>query len=599
MYLVYCFALLVFVYISPALAVFPRLILSARVATAIPFVSIFVIWCLQQTLTAVGAFSQTTVLTFSSGSALIASYRIRKLFTDSNARFDWPPTHRFLLVFNALVVVCFSAKLGSTSFRGHDEIYSWNMWAVQHYLGEPIDYYYTQSPYPQLFSILIAYCYKLLGSIELQLPVRALFGIFPFCLLSAIAVAPQEANYNNVARFVILIAILLLGTWISKNFDDGLADPMMASALIVSVSLFIHYVDSKNKELLWVAVICGIVAAYSKQPALIWTLISLPTLILLGVLRGRLPPVAMLAAGAILLFSLAWIVGEGSGFQYNKGVIDRSLQERGLIEQLLFATNTYFVKRPLLFLLLLASLISVINGKKYLDIFLIALVPSLLMWFIFGAYDVRLGIHVVSLGALLLTATKYNLPYLENSKVWERIGRFIQSHQIQTLVFIGVLVVTYSYVIVQKTLKEIGDGFDLYQGGKNTIYRYFGRDSAFVYEEIYQKPYLVLWIPTNYIYGIFYGHNKVARPKYDPVSQYTKQSFISEIMEVKPDYLFYGGKEKGVASPASDVLKELTRDCSYLFRIVAGLPNNLGYEVYQLTKDSSLLNQCRVELDKT
>jgi hypothetical protein len=66
----------------------------------------------------------------------------------------------------------------------------------------------------------------------------------------------------------------------------------------------------------------------------------------------------MLAAGTILLFSLAWIVGEGSGFQYNKGVIDRSLQERGLIEQLLFATNTYFVEMPLLFLLLLASLIT-------------------------------------------------------------------------------------------------------------------------------------------------------------------------------------------------------------------------------------------------
>lgn len=194
LYLLYCFILLAFVYVSPALALFPRLVLSARTSIAIPFVSIFAVGVLERILSVAGIFSQAVVVFISVAFALIALYRVRRLIVAGNFMFEWPSPHVFLLIFNGFIAFGFAAELGTTSFALDDEIYSWNMWAVQHYLGEPVDYYYTRSAYPQLFAVPIAYCYKLLGSIELQLPVKALFGIFPFCLLSAIALAPRAVN---------------------------------------------------------------------------------------------------------------------------------------------------------------------------------------------------------------------------------------------------------------------------------------------------------------------------------------------------------------------------------------------------------------------
>lgn len=321
MYLVYCFVLLVFVYVSPGLALFPRLLLSARTAIAIPFVSIFAVGLIEKTLSAAGAFSQAAVLSLSAALALTALYRVRRLFLAPDSKFEWPSPQVFLLIFNGLVAFGFAAELGTTSFALDDEIYSWNMWAVQHYLGEPIDYYYTGYPYPQLFAVLIAYCYKFLGSIELQLPVRALFGIFPFCLLSAIALAPREVSYGNAVKFSVLALVLLFGASASKYMNDGLADPMMVSALVMSVFLFICFDDREGKstEWLWIAVICGVVAAYSKQPALIWTGFALPILTLVNAIRRQWSPTALWAAGFGMLVSIAWVIGEGSGFQQNKG----------------------------------------------------------------------------------------------------------------------------------------------------------------------------------------------------------------------------------------------------------------------------------------
>lgn len=598
MFVVFCLALLVLVYVSPALAVHPRLILCAPTALAIPFFSVLIVSGFEVTLATAGFFSQSNVLAFSAGCTVVALFRMKKLIANSFSEFDWPKTHKVIFVITALVAFCFSIKLGSSSFGAHDEIYSWNMWAVQFYRGDPIDYYYTGSPYPQLFPMLIAYCYKLLGSVELQLPVRALIGIFPFCLLSAIAVAARDATFDNIGRYIVLTLVFLFGTGIHKTLDDGLADPMMASALVVAVSLFIRYVDSggRDRAALWLAAICSIVAAYSKQPALIWTLFSFPLLSILLVLRKRFPPLTLVAAAVVSLASLAWVLGASSGFLYNEGVMNRSLERREILQQLIVAADRYFVDKPLLLLIILAGGISTIRSKAHSIVFFLAILPSLLMWFLYGAYDVRLGIHVISLAALLTAATNYNIPLFANAKPWKSMGSHLQAKQVRVLTLVGALVMAYSFVTVQKTIQNVGDGFDLYSGGRNTIYRYFGRDSEFVYKEIYGKPRLVLWIPSNYIYGIFYGHNRVVRPNYDIGEPYTKESVLMELDKLRPDYVFYAGEVP--YGPASDLLYDLAKDCPYLFQAVAGFPNKGEYRVYRLTKYSRLLNQCSRDLDK-
>ena len=591
MYLIYCIILLLFVYIVPALAIYPRIMLSARTVAVIPFMSIFIIALIKSFLVLIGAFSHIVVLLVSIGLLLGALYRVAAVLAKS--RLDWPKPHQLIIMFNLLLMLYFSVILGSSSFNSHDEIYSWNMWAVQHFLGEPVDYYYTKSPYPQLFSIIIAYCYKILGNIELQLPVKALFAIFPFCLLTAIGLAPKEASYVNVARYFVLMLVLVFGTGLNKCFDRGLADPMMASALTVSVFLFLRYVcNTERTEQLWFSVICGIVAVYTKQPALIWVIISFPIISLISVSRNKLPFIMIAAATILFIAGLAWVSGSGSNFYSNQGVINASQHGRNLCEQLMFAINRYFVKRPLILLLLATSFISVIKTKKYRDIFFSLLMPSLLAWFIFGAYSLRHGIHVVSLAALLLTTTGYKLPFSESFNIWKLIGTFIQKKIVLLMVVLCFIVVVASVLEINKSIRKIGDGFDLYSGGKNTIYKYFGNDAAYIHEKIYNNPDILLWIPSNYIYGIFYGHNNIMRPNYDAFKQYNIESIISEIKEYRPDYLFYSTPLVAYG-PGSSLLYELAeKRCPYLFEKVTSPRNRFGYIVYRLKKDETLFSKC-------
>jgi hypothetical protein len=588
MYLIYCIELLVFVYIAPALAVWPRLVQCSTTAIAIPFLSIIIIAFIKTALVFIGEFSQTVILFISVGFTFMAVYRVKNVLIKS--RLDWPKEHLTIIAINLIISLYFFVKLSVSSFDTHDEIYSWNMWAVQHYYGEPIDYYYTQSAYPQLFSVLIAYCYKVLGNIELQLPVKALLAIFPFSMLTAIGIAPKETSNTNVARYFVIMLLLVLGTGIKKFFYDGLADPMMAAALTVSVFLFIRYQNEMDRtDLLWLSVLCGIASAYTKQPALIWILISFPVISLISVAVYRGPKVMIVAAGILVASGLIWVFGSGIGFYMNQGVINASQQGREVSEQLVFAINSYFVQKPFILLLFVMSIISIIRARRYGDIFLFLLMPSLVAWFLFGAYSLRLGIHVVCLAALLLTATNYKLPFLEVLKIWERIGALFQ----RKILLLTLLVVVVSALAASKSIRKIDEEFDLYEGGKNTIYKYFGDHAAFIYNKIYNNPDILLWIPSNYIYGIFYGHNKVIRPDYASSPKYTIEHVISEIKAHRPDYLFYSGPTVAYG-PGSHLLYELAeKRCPYLFEKVAGPPNKFGYIVYRLQKDEMLMSQCR------
>lgn len=171
MYLIYCLVLLLLVYLAPACALNPALLLSSRTAVAIPFVSIATVVVIQKALELTDRYSHELVLLVSLALLVIAVIRVFLLLRSlrpasgmdaGEQRFDWPATHRVLLVLSCLFGLYWAAQLGTSGFDTDDEIYSWNLWAVQHYLGHDIDFYYTQSPYPQLFPILISWCYKFL-----------------------------------------------------------------------------------------------------------------------------------------------------------------------------------------------------------------------------------------------------------------------------------------------------------------------------------------------------------------------------------------------------------------------------------------------------
>ena len=149
MYLSYCIALLIFVYIAPALAIYPRMLFSSRKAVAIPFLSVFIIYLLTSIFSKFGLFSQGVLIIISLTFFITALCRLTLLH--QSEIFDWPQLHVFVFIINLLIALSFSVNLGIESFSTDDEIYSWNMWAVQYFLGESVDFYYTKSPYPQLF----------------------------------------------------------------------------------------------------------------------------------------------------------------------------------------------------------------------------------------------------------------------------------------------------------------------------------------------------------------------------------------------------------------------------------------------------------------
>ena len=291
MFLIYILTLLIFVYTVPGLALFPKLILSSRTIVATPFVSIGVIGATQVVLVWGGLYTRPVVIGISLIFLVIAVVRLRKLNYTPSLLY-WPPVHRFLLLLTSLLAIYWATNLGTMGFDDNDEIYSWNLWAVMHYLGVKGDYYYfTKAPYPQLFPVLISYCYKLLGSIELQLPVKTLFAIFPLAAWSAIAVAPKKASYANAIRSIVLLLLITLA--IAKKFTTGYADPLMTSSLVVGVYLYIQYVDQPDRiELLILSVICAAVALFTKQAALIWALGSFPVIVLIATIRRQIPPTA-------------------------------------------------------------------------------------------------------------------------------------------------------------------------------------------------------------------------------------------------------------------------------------------------------------------
>jgi len=592
MFIFYCLVLLFLVYLAPAVALCPRLLLSSRTAVAIPFVSIAVIILIQALLQQTGMYSHEVVLAISSLLLLIATVRAVWMFRRNGApTLCWPITHRVLLLFSLLFGIIWAVELGTAGFDTDDEIYSWNLWAVQHYLGREADFYYTQSPYPQLFPILISYCYKLLGNLDLQLPVKALFALFPVSLWGAITVAPRNATFTNAIRSVVVM--ILLAAAIGRYFTSGLADPLMSASLIVAIFTFIQYSNSPDhREFLVLSLVCAAVALYTKQAALIWAIFSLPVIALIATVRGRLPPITAVGGALLLALGLVWVIGPGNGFENNYGVINASQQGRELMDQLLFAIRLHSIDHPFVPLFLIAAIVSMLRARRHRDILLTFLLPSLFVWLLFGAYSMRLGIHVVAVSALLLAATDYSLPPGYGGGQLRKSEDFIRRNGLLLAILTVVLVAGFSTYRLKENIGKIGSGFSPYDGGMNTIAKYFGKDANFVFDELYDRPDLLLWIPSNYIYGIFYGHTPVMRPAFREVAEYDLWALLQEIRDKRPDYLFDSGQHVAFG-PGSMLLRELAQErCPELFDKVAAPPNKYGYTIYALHHDDDLLTRC-------
>jgi hypothetical protein len=574
MYLVYIFVLLVGVYLAPALAIWPRLCSRPSSACAIPVLSSAIIVTMATLFAATGLLQPVVVVTVSIAITLIAGVRLYRL--RHSLKIDWTATERWIALLIIAVCLPLAVRLGFTSFSSNDEIYSWNMWAVQIYLGESPDFYYTTVPYPQGFSLLLAWGYALLGDLELQLPLRFTLGVFPIAMGLAVATVISKRTLEHGPRFALLLFAWMFMTASKSHLDNGLADPMMASALVVSIAWYIQHRREPDRFGLAPIVIAAILAAMTKQAALIWTCVALPIL-LMGHAPRRLN--TWLAVVFLLGIPLIWMFSAGYGFWDNQGVIEASTKGRGAVDQMAFAVNRYLIGKPVIALMLIAAAWGSVRDRLLAGIFWLAAVPMMLAWFAFGAYDMRLGIHVVAIFALLITASNYSFVLFQwPARTWQVATTAIWSRPRAVLAFAFALSIIASALIIRPRI-DGPFGASLHHGGQHTVAEHFGGMAPWVMNELYGRDDRVVWAPSNYVYGVFYGNTPVIRPDYGADDRYTRADFVAELIKHRP-FVVIDSTEVLARGNAWDRLQESLALCPSAFEPVGAADGKHGFRIF-------------------
>ena len=584
MYVFYCGLIWLLVYLLPGLAFFPQLMASPTIAFALPIVSAFIIYSFSSLLLALGIFDTTSVLILALTLGSIGVFRTFRLWRES--AFSWTKQAIGIYVLQAILLFPYFVKLGTHAFDRGDEIYSWNFWAIQHYFQETIDFSHTGAPYPQLFPKLLAFCYHLVGNIDLQLPTKATLIIFPWAMLTAIAtVAWKRFGALKGAFWMLWLAVLML-VGLGQFFDDGYADPIMTSGLIISIVLL--WFSQKgiparlnSIQLAALSVLCAVMAAHTKQVALLWTLFSLPVILCWAAFQKRDWRLAALALLSVT-GGLWWVLGEGNTFHHNTGVLSLSWSDRDLVSQLAYSANKYFVQQPALFLLFVFAIWASFKEVILRRIVLLFMIPSLLCWFLMGAYQLRLGQHLIALAYFLWVASGQMLP---------SFGRF--ESRLKPMM-VGAMALSLCLGI-GLFVREQQKGLNLYEGGKQSLLRYFGQDTDLIYQHIYADPQSLVWVPSRYLYGLFYKRTRLLTPDYSNYGVYDHAALIDELQRKSPDYVFTVSQAI-MGGPASELLKEIIAQCPVAFEHVSGPQSKFSFETYKINKPLLQQDPCLVTL---
>ena len=590
MFLLDCLLLAAFVYVLPALAVFPRLMLSPKTVFGIPIVSVAVVYLIVTVLKALQLYNNQTVLVACLLVGGLAAVRGRK--TIIHHRFHWTRQDVWLWGFLIALMMPYFIKLGVEAFEQGDEIYSWNFWGLQHYFQEALDFSHTSATYPQLFPKLISFCYHVLGDIQLQCPTKAMLGMFPLAMLGAWASMMMSLTPRRWVYFLITVGYVVGGLKLEQFFNDGYADPIMTSALVVSMAFILMAFENRkplsSKSLVLLGCVSAGVACFTKQPALMWLIAILPLLLIIQAYRLNQAWLGLAALGCVSL-AVFWLFTEGNQFYNNQGVVYLSFEGRGWFEQLIHVGNRYLIQKPLLLTLILGAGFVTRKHKIGRFIFWAFVVPQLLLWLMFGAYQLRLGQHVIAVSTLLLLVGLKHQPY--PLLMMRKISHSLIQYRGAWLKGMATLSSVACVGLLAKAWYVDKPGVDFTQGGRVSLQRYFGSDSQKVYDTIYQDSQALLWVPTRYIYGIFYKHTQLTSPDYALYQPYNEQALIDELRCKQPDYVFTVSPEV-IDGVASQTLERVINKCPSAFEVFATPPNKYNYTTYRVNHETLAQDQC-------
>lgn len=579
-------------YFAPAQALFPRLMLSSRTAPGIPVVSLFIVVTLYTFLSYFSLSSQIVMLSVLGLFGVIAILRTVKTMVLEDTVWQWPRSHVLLLIFLLALSALWAVRLGTTGFDRGDEIYSWNLWAIQHWLGHDIDFYYTRAPYPQFLPVFLASTYELFGHFDYQMPTKLTLAILPLSAWYAIMVSPRSTCSGVAVLSAVLGLVLLVA--VGREFSTGLADPLVASAITLTVYFFILFRRSPDQaSLLYLSLTCGAVAIFAKQPGLIWSLLSFPLIVGLMVFRKKAQPSLLFAPFLLAALAVYWLLVPGQGFADNEGVTTRSLRGMEWYQVVWDSFLTWGVGKPLLLILLLGALFAVSRKRDNLDIYCLFLIPALLLWWIYGSYHLRLGAHTITVAALLIAASGYPFANMVriSSKVASKFSdRFAKSSLSGFMLFSLVIAVAVSY----ERTNRYGPEFDWQKPSENALYLQMGESGREAFRLIAENPSNVFWVASNYVYGVFYGHVTVSRPVHISDGGYTVVDLLDQIMDERPDYLMDVGLTPVAFGPGSNRLHQLASDdCPFLFEPLFDVTDRAAYQLYRFVHDREAIALCK------
>ena len=512
LYPILVFSLLLFIYLIPGMAIFPKFIQTPRTAAAIPFISLSIIVSIQYFLSLINQFNQWNIFICLGILSLIALYRIYKNLSEFNNQWK-------AIDLKALLLIIFSSIplmiiLGFDAFQHADEIYSWNLWAKKIYLDQVVTFESTLSPYPLFLPSAIAFCYKFFGNMDYQLPIKFSFSII---YISTVFIIYSFANTKvKVGLFFISYILVILAIGIGYEYKKVYADTLMGGFLLTSLALLISLtkdVVQINKNISPISILIASVilvsaAALTKQGAFLWTMIFFPLLAFVVIGKNfHLNNSSRLVLFVPILTPLLWYFIGGRDFQGNSGVISRSMGDRSYIEQLFYGFNVTFINNPLIFILIIMAFIVLLN-KIHLEklILLIGISISTILVFLFGAYETtRLYLHIILIGWLIIFS--YG-DFILLSKFGNKLSKI--GNSFITYILIGTLFIFWSVSSFNDRLIRVDSVSNLLDGREVQANWVVGDSGAEQYRMI-EKSKMGLWARDNHVWGIYYGFDNFHR----------------------------------------------------------------------------------------
>lgn len=568
MYLLCWIVLFFCLYLLPGLAVFPKALFSPHFAYGLVPLSAFVLYLITSVGIGLGIFDTDYVWASAISLSVIAVIRVVRVAFEYSPK--WSPWTLRIYGLNALIVLPYFFKLGVQGFDASDEIYSWNFWAYQMVVQHPIDFSHTGAPYPLLFSKFLAYGYQLVGNIDAQLPMKSLLGWFSYSLLCAIGMQGAHRHNRTLWMYLLLVAWVLFAVNIQQFWDNGLADPIMSACLVCSIGFYLKAERYPKQTLGFysLSLACGLSAMACKQPALLWTAVAFP--VLAGFWGPKNAEKRWCALLAFILSGL-WLLWEGAGFWNNTGVLQHSLAQRGWGAQLAYAFTKYALWSIPSGLFL--GLVFWVGFKYSLTrkVMIFFMLPSLCFWWLFGAYHLRLGQHWFMCGLLILSACRYrplmsklrrfSLPYV--SPFW--------GYAPFTGVFLAIWFV-WEYV-PQAPKIPLMDAFS------RNLYQYFGSDYQRLMDQVHKTPTGALWVPSRYLYGLFYPRAHLLCPDYREYADYRLSSLSEDLLSRKP-FIVFTVNPYMIDGPANQALKEVIQLCPEAFEPISLCKTAYAFSAY-------------------